>query len=154
MTLKENVRFATEGGTGYNVFSDLPGTSKDGTFVLFGAHHDGYFHTATDDTDGIVAELLIAKAMIKSGYQPKHTVRLMATTGEDFGYVNSYFDWCIGSWWAISHSHPEWAGRFRAAQHRPHRQGQPPEGQHPRLHATGARPRGGVARPAAPRLHD
>ncbi len=114
MTLKENVRFATEGGTGYNVFGDLPGTSKDGTFVLFGAHHDGYFHTATDDTDGVVAELLIAKAMIKSGYQPKHTVRLMATTGEDFGYVNSYFDWCIGSWWAITHTHPQWAGKIRA----------------------------------------
>ena len=114
MKLKENVRLATDGGTGYNVFGDLPGTAKDDSFVLFGAHHDGYFHTATDDTDGVVGNMTIAKAMIMSGYQPKHTVRFMATTGEDFGYVNSLYDWCIGSWWTITHAHPEWAGRIRA----------------------------------------
>jgi Peptidase family M28 len=114
MKLKENVRLATDGGTGYNVFGDLPGTAKDDSFVLFGAHHDGYFHTATDDTDGVVGNMTIAKAMIMSGYKPKHTVRFMATTGEDFGYVNATYDWCIGSWWTITHAHPEWAGKIRA----------------------------------------
>ena len=114
MKLIESVRMASNGGTGYNVFGDLPGKVKDGTFVLFGAHHDGYFHTATDDTDGVVSNLTIAKAMVMSHYKPQHTVRFMATTGEDFGLENSYYDWCIGSWWTITHAHPSWAGKIRA----------------------------------------
>ena len=108
------VRWARKGGTGYNVFGDLPGKSKDGTFVLFAAHHDGYFQTATDDTDGVVNNLAIAKAMLMSHYRPQHTVRFMATTGEDFGMENSYYDWCIGAWWSITHTHPAWAGKIRA----------------------------------------
>ncbi len=114
MKLIEKVRLAKNGGFGYNVFGDLPGRVKDGTFVLFSAHHDGYFHTATDDTDGVTNNLVIAKAMVKSHYRPQHTVRFMATTGEDFGYVNSYYDWCIGSWWSITHTHPAWPGKIRA----------------------------------------
>ncbi len=116
VTMKNNttVRMASKGGVGYNVFGDLPGKIKDGTFVLFGAHHDGYFRTATDDTDGVVNNLTIAKAMVNSHYRPQHTVRFMATTGEDFGMENSYYDWCIGSWYSITHTHPKWAGKIRA----------------------------------------
>jgi hypothetical protein len=114
MKLVESVRMASRGGRGYNVFGDLPGKVKDNTFVLFGAHHDGYFHTATDDTDGVVNNLTIAKAMVMSHYRPQHTVRFMATTGEDFGMENAYYDWCIGAWWSITHTHPAWAGRIRA----------------------------------------
>jgi aminopeptidase YwaD len=114
MKLIEKVRFATQGGRGYMVFGDLPGTVRDGTFVLFGAHHDAYFHSATDDTDGVVNNLTIAKAMVTSGYKPQHTVRFMFSTGEEFGYVNSYYDWCIGAWYTITHAHPEWAGKIRA----------------------------------------
>lgn len=114
MKLIESVRMATQGGTGYMAFGDLPGKVKDGTFVLLGAHHDAYFHSATDDTDGVVDDLTIAKAMVKSGYKPQHTVRFMFSTGEEFGYVNSYYDWCIGAWWTITHAHPEWAGKIRA----------------------------------------
>ena len=102
MKLIEKVTLSAKGGRGYNVFGDLPGKVKDSTFVLFGAHHDAYFHSGTDDTDGCVDNLLIAKAMVKSGYRPSRTVRFMFTTGEEYGMVNSYNDWCIGAWWAIT----------------------------------------------------
>ena len=114
MKLIESVRTARRGGTGYNVVGDLPGKVKDGTFVLFAAHHDAYFRSATDDTDGVVNNLTIAKAMVTSHYRPQHTVRFMATTGEEFGMEDSYYDWCIGSWWTITHVHPRWAGKVRA----------------------------------------
>ena len=114
MKLIEKVRLSKQGGVGYNVFADLPGKVKDGTFVLFGAHHDGFFHTGTDNTSGCVGNLLTAKAMIASGYRPTHTVRFMWTTGEEYGLANSYDDWCIGAWWAITHTHPDWAGKIRA----------------------------------------
>ena len=49
-----------------------------------------------------------------SGYKPTHTVRFMFSTGEEYGMVNSYNDWCIGAWWAITHAHRDWAGKIRA----------------------------------------
>ena len=140
MKLIENVRLAIQGGTGYNVFADLPGKVKDGTFVLFGAHHDAHFHAATDDTDACVNNLAIAKAMVMSGYRPQHTVRFMFTTGEEFGYTNSYYDWCIGAWWAITHAHPDWAGKIRAFLNSDYFVGDNPLQDHePRLHAAGQR---------------
>ena len=114
MKLIETVQLATQGGIGYNVFGDLPGKVDDGTFVLFGAHHDVHFHAATDDSACVADNLAIAKAMVMSGYQPEHTVRFMFTTGEEFGYTNSWYDWCIGAWYAITHTHPDWAGKIRA----------------------------------------
>jgi Iap family predicted aminopeptidase len=114
MQLKESVRMATAGGVGYDVFGDLPGKNDDGTFVLFGAHHDAHFHSATDDTISDALNLTIAKAMKLSSYKPAHTVRFMFTTGEEFGYANSWWDWAVGSWYAITHSHTDWAGRVRA----------------------------------------
>ncbi len=113
MQLNETVRLASDGGYGYNVFGDVPGTVKDGTFVLFDAHHDAHFNSATDDTAGVAANLAIAKAMVMSGSKPQHTVRFMFVTGEEFGYTNSWWDWCIGAWYAITHTHANWAGEIR-----------------------------------------
>ena len=113
MKLVEKVRMASKGGTGYNVFGDLPGTVKDGTFDLLAAHHDAYFHSGTDDTSCVANDLAIAKAMVASGYKPRHTVRFMFDTGEEFGYTNAYYDWCIGAWYSITHTHPGWAGKVR-----------------------------------------
>ena len=113
MKLAEKVRLATAGGRGYNVFADIPGRSRDGSFVLFDAHHDAHFHSATDDTAGVASNLAIAKAMMMSGYRPQHTVRFMFVTGEEFGYTNSWYDWCTGAWWQITHADPDWAGRIR-----------------------------------------
>ena len=113
MKLIETVRLAKDGGFGYNVFGDLPGTVKDGTFVLFGSHHDVHFRAATDDSASVAANLAIAKAMEMSGYRPAHTVRFMFTTGEEFGYTDTWWDWSIGAWYCITTQHPEWAGQVR-----------------------------------------
>ena len=113
MRLREKVRLAADGGHGYNVFGDLPGTTGDDSFVLFGAHHDVHFRAATDDAACVSTNLAIAKAMVLSGYKPRHTVRFMITTGEEFGYTDAWWDWSIGAWYAITHTHPDWAGECR-----------------------------------------
>ena len=126
MRLIEKVRLADRGGRGYNVVGELPGRVKDGTFVLFDAHHDAHFHSACDDITGCTVNMAIAKAMVMSGYRPKYTMRFMFVTAEEFGYTNSYNDWCIGAWWAITHAHPDWVGT------------------HPRLHQQRPDARGGA----------
>jgi Peptidase family M28 len=113
MKLVEQVRLADDGGVGYNVFGDIPGSVNDGSFVLFDAHHDAHFHSAADDTVGCVNNLAIAKAMMMSHYKPTYTMRFMFVTGEEFGYTNCYNDWCTGAWFAIDQAHPDWAGRLR-----------------------------------------
>lgn len=114
MTMDAEVTLADDGGVGYNVIGEIPGTEDDGTFVLYASHHDCHFRDSTDDTGAVVNELAIAKAMMLSGYQPKHTIVFMFTTAEEFGYTNSWYDWSTGAWYAITQEHPDWVGKIRA----------------------------------------
>ena len=113
MKLDVRVRMVEEGGVAYNVYGDLLGEDEDGTFLLIGAHYDAYFHSATDDVSGVATAFAIAKALKLHG-QPRHTVRFQFLTAEEFGTANSWYDWCVGSWWTITHAHPDWAGQIRA----------------------------------------
>ena len=47
-----------------------------------------------------------------SGYKPYRDVVFLATTNEEWGVVDSYYDWCIGSWYFITQAHPDWAGKI------------------------------------------
>ncbi len=114
LLLKQKVTLAENGGVGYNVVAELPGTVNDGTFVLYCSHHDAHFTGGFDDTSGVATELAIARAMAQSGYRPHHKVVFLFTTGEEFGYTNARWDWAIGAWWANTRAHPGWAGRVRA----------------------------------------
>jgi hypothetical protein len=114
MTLNEKVKLAKDGGVGYNVVGELPGTCDDGQLVLMAAHHDCHFRAGLDDTGATSNMMMIAKAMRQSGFKPKHTIVFMGTTGEEGAYTNAYYDWCIGAWWAATHAHRDWVGRTRA----------------------------------------
>ncbi|MFC1761308.1 M28 family peptidase [Planctomycetota bacterium] len=114
MILDQKVTLARDGGVGYNVVGELPGTNSDGQLIVLLAHQDAHFQGALDDTSGIVNMLTIAKAMCTRKVPLQHTMVFMATCAEEFGRVNSYFDYLIGAWWAISHEHRDWIGRTRA----------------------------------------
>ena len=43
VTLESSHTFAEDGGVGYNVVGSLPGSSNDGTSIVFGGHHDSHF---------------------------------------------------------------------------------------------------------------
>ena len=113
MVTEADVQLAKDGGTGYNVVGELPGSSDSPQKVLIASHHDAHFRAGLDDTGAVAAEMMMAKAMILSGAQPQHTVVFMVTTAEEFGYTNCWFDWSIGAWYAITHAHPEWVGQVR-----------------------------------------
>jgi hypothetical protein len=102
------------GGGGYNVYAEIPGRVHPDELVVITAHHDAFFRAGLDDTGGVVQGMSIAKAMKTYGYKPERTVVFLFTTGEEWGKVNSYYDWCIGAWWAVTHTHADWPGRVVA----------------------------------------
>jgi Iap family predicted aminopeptidase len=112
MTNDVTMTMANNGGRGYNVVGELPGSVKNGQMTLISAHHDAYFRAGLDDTSAVAQQLLIAKAMKKSHYRPHRTIVFLTTTAEEYGYTNAYYEWCIGAWWAITHAHAKWAGHI------------------------------------------
>lgn len=111
MKLDATLKTAEQGGTGYNVVGELPGSARDGQMVLVTAHHDCYWHGGLDDTSGLTQALTIAKAAKMSGFKPKRTWVFMIVTGEEYGRVEAYYDWLYGAWWAVAKAHPDWPGR-------------------------------------------
>ena len=109
-----DITMATDGGKGYNVIATLPGKNKNGQMVIWNAHHDAHFRAGLDDTGAVVATLTAAKAMKMSNYRPNRTIVFMFDTAEEFGYTNSWYDWSIGAWYAVTKAHPNWAGRVAA----------------------------------------
>ncbi len=106
-------------GTGYNPVGYLPGkyygTAKD-EFVIFGPHHDAWFQGAMDDTSGMAALLVVAKAMREvmdeTGWVPDRTVIFTSHTAEEYGLDNTYYDWCWGAYYQINVEHADdWIGR-------------------------------------------
>lgn len=101
---------AKDGGVGYNVVATLRGSRPGAGRIVIGAHHDAYFYAGLDDTGGVTAGMLMAKAMKLSGYHPQRSITFLFTTGEEYGRTDSYYDWLIGAWHAITQRHRQWAG--------------------------------------------
>ena len=106
------------GGYGYNVVGFLPGKNygqPDDEYVIFGPHHDAWFQGAMDDTSGIAAMLVIAKAMADvlkhSKVELERTIIFTSHTAEEYGIDDTYFDWCWGAYYQINVEHPEWIGK-------------------------------------------
>ncbi len=102
-----SIRLVKAGGMGYNVVGTLPGSAKNGQMVLYGSHHDAWFQGSLDNISAVVNSLVAAKAMKMSGYHPERTIVFFSSTAEEYCYVNSYYDWCIGAWYCITHTNPD-----------------------------------------------
>lgn len=97
-------------GTGYNVIGTIPGRRYPDRFISVGAHYDAWFTGYWDNASGVASMLAIARALVESGYQPDHTLVFIATDAEEFGAVDSIFDWLVGIH-ALLEAHPEWIGQ-------------------------------------------
>ena len=99
---------AADGGVGYNVLGSIPGTDRADEFIIFTGHHDAWFRGAADDATAIAAMLGIAKAMKESGFRPRRTLLFLASTNEEYGYTDAYYEWLVGCWYAVTHQRPDW----------------------------------------------
>lgn len=102
------------GGEGYNVIARIPGYDPDAPAILVASHHDAHFRAGLDDTGAVAAQMAMARAFKLSGYRPRGDVIFLSTTAEEFGYTDSWYDWCIGAWWAITQTHKDWPGKLGA----------------------------------------
>jgi hypothetical protein len=85
-----------------------------GTRTIVSAHRDAYWHSALDDTAGCVSAVVMAKAMKMAAYKPDHDLVIFLTTNEEWGARDTLFSYGIGSWYAITKRHPNWAGTTSA----------------------------------------
>ena len=73
-----------------------------------GAHHDAWFRGAFDDATGVAAMLAVARGLVELGVEPRHSIAFSSRTGEEYGMLDTPYDWCTGAWRQVTESHPEW----------------------------------------------
>lgn len=103
----------TRNCTTYNIVGRIPGKHPD-RMVLLSAHYDSYFDGFQDDNTAIALLFGIAKTLLDSGFQPNNTIVICAMASEEWGVVDSNFDWSTGAYEQIFTAHPEWVGKVIA----------------------------------------
>ena len=103
----------TRGCTTYNIVGTISGKHPD-RMVLLSAHYDSYFSGFQDDNTAIALMFGIAKALLASGFKPNNTIVICAMAAEEWGVVDSNFDWSTGAYEQVFTAHPEWVGKVIA----------------------------------------
>jgi N-acetylated-alpha-linked acidic dipeptidase len=76
----------------YDVIATIPGSEFAEEWVMAGNHHDAWVNGADDPTSGTVALLEDARALgtlVRQGWSPKRTIKLMFWDSEEFGLIGS-----------------------------------------------------------------
>ena len=102
-----------EKGQSYNIVGRIPGrnTSKS---ILLSAHYDSYFSGFQDDNTAVSMMFGIARALVKSRYEPKYNLIFCAMAAEEWGVINSKYDWSTGAYEEIFTARPQWRGQVIA----------------------------------------
>ena len=82
--------------------------------ILLSAHYDSYFDGFQDDNAAVAMMLGIARALIKGGYKPAHTLVFCAMAAEEWGIIDSKYDWSTGAYNQVFRVHPDWQGKVIA----------------------------------------
>ena len=96
-----------------NIVGKIQGTETDAMIVL-SAHYDSYFDGFQDDNASIAMMLGIARALVKGGYKPAHTLVFCAMAAEEWGIIDSKYDWSTGAYNQVFRVHPDWQGKVIA----------------------------------------
>lgn len=99
--------------TTYNISGCIQGKHPE-RMVLLSAHYDSYFSGFQDDNTAVAMMFGIAKTLIESGFKPNNTIVFCAMAAEEWGVVDSNFDWSTGAYEQIFTAHPEWVGKVIA----------------------------------------
>ena len=42
------------------------------------------------------------------GFRPRRTLLFLASTNEEYGYTDAYYEWLIGCWYAVTNQRTDW----------------------------------------------
>ena len=100
-----------EQGTGisYNVMGKLPGKNP-GERIVIGSHYDTHFAGFQDNSCAVAFALTMAKAMVEAGYTPERDIVFVADGAEEWGAIDTVFDWSTGAYGMLTQAYPEWIG--------------------------------------------
>ena len=101
-----------KGATGENVIAKIKGTTYPNEYIVINAHTDAYNHCLQDDSAPVGVMVALAKAMVDSNYQPERTIVFLATSGEESGGGETFYDWLVGSWSCVNKKIGEWGGKI------------------------------------------
>ncbi len=101
------------GATTYNVIGKIKGKSSD-EMIIIGSHYDTHYAGFQDNSCAVAFDLAIAKAMIDMGYTPERDMVFVSHGAEEWGAVNTVFDWSTGAYGMLTQAHPEWVGKTLA----------------------------------------
>lgn len=76
----------------WDVYATIPGSTHPEQEVLVGAHRDTWTYGSDDNLSGTEAVLQIARGLgrlLKQGWRPSRTIRLMTWDGEEYGIFGS-----------------------------------------------------------------
>ena len=99
--------------TAGNITGKIQGTETD-SMILLSAHYDSYFDGFQDDNAAVAMMLGIARALVKGGYKPAHTLVFCAMAAEEWGIIDSKYDWSTGAYNQVFRVHPDWQGKVIA----------------------------------------
>lgn len=99
--------FVKENQVSYNVWGTIPGEEEDNK-ILLSAHYDSYYSGFQDDNSAIAMMLGIGEALVKIGYKPKKTLVFCAMAAEEWGIIDSKYDWSTGAWQQVFKVRPQW----------------------------------------------
>lgn len=103
----------TRGCTTYNITGCIPGRHPE-RMVMLSAHYDSYFNGFQDDNTAVSMMLSIAKTLVNCRWKPNNTILFCAMAAEEWGVVDSNFDWSTGAYEQVFTAHPEWSGKVIA----------------------------------------
>lgn len=96
----------------YNIVGKIPGRTSQ--MIAVSAHYDAYFSGFEDDNTGVSMMLCLAKSLLKSGYVPEKTLVFVAFASEEWGRVDSRYDWSAGAFAEMTQGGNDWCGRMVA----------------------------------------
>ncbi len=109
VTLKvDNV--VEHGGTAYNIVGEIPGRNAD-EIIIVGDHYDTHFWGFQDNSCAVGLTLAIAKGIIDARIKPERTIVFVLHAAEEWGAIDTRYDWSIGAWNQVFKVRPEWSGK-------------------------------------------
>lgn len=98
------------GGRSYNISGKIPGKHPD-ELIIVGDHYDSHFRGFQDNASAVGMTLSLARWALETAYRPERTLIFILHGAEEWGCMDTRYDWAVGAWNQVNRLHPQWQGK-------------------------------------------